>query len=163
MRWNKYDANAVVKILIDSKQNHNKLTHKQNLKIFNFPTLSWQPNRITTSRTTKKMKTFSIIFSLLGFIVKKQKTKENFIFFQLYHTFSVTKHNHTTKYNHKTYRKDNGCLRSAFHFLSIGVDVRSSTPSSVCGEMGFQVEDKMSFEAEKRRKRWGHGFARLFN
>ncbi|CBI18087.3 unnamed protein product, partial [Vitis vinifera] len=57
----------------------------QNLKIFNFPTLSWQPNRITTSRTTKKMKTFSIIFSLLGFIVKKKKNRKLYFFSTLPH------------------------------------------------------------------------------
>ncbi|CBI32434.3 unnamed protein product, partial [Vitis vinifera] len=51
-------------------------------------------------------------------------------FLQPSHTFSVTKHNHTTKYNHKTYRKHRGqwFLRSALHFLPIGVETRISTP-----------------------------------
>ncbi|CBI34013.3 unnamed protein product, partial [Vitis vinifera] len=41
----------------------------------------------------------------------------------------MTKHNHTTKYNHKTYRKHRGqwFLRSALHFLPIGVEARIST------------------------------------
>ena len=86
-----------------TKQNHNKLNHK-------------------------KMKTFSIIFSLLGFIVKKKN--EIFIFFQLSHTFSVTKHNHTTKNNHKTYRKNQRqwSLKSPLQFLPTGVEVRISPP-----------------------------------
>ena len=57
---------------------------KNGNKILNFPTLSRQPNRITTSQTTKKIKTFSIIFSLLSFIVKKN---ENFIFFTTFPHF----------------------------------------------------------------------------
>ena len=50
-----------------------------------------------------------MIFSLLGFIVKKTKT---LFFFQLPHTFLVTKHNHNTKYNHKTYKKTSGAMVS---------------------------------------------------
>ena len=66
------------------------------------------------------MKTFSIIFSLLGFIVKK-KNRKLYFFSTLPHFLGnqTQPHNHTTKYNHKTYRKGNGCLRSALHFLSI--------------------------------------------
>ena len=46
---------------------------KNGNKILNFPTLSRQPNRITTSRIVKKTKTFSIIFIILDFIVKKKR------------------------------------------------------------------------------------------
>ena len=106
---------------------------KNGNKILNFPTLSWQPNRITTSRTIKKIKTFSIIFIILDFIVKEKN--ENFNFFQLFHTFLVAKQNHN-KPNHnkkkmKTFtEKTGGNGLSDLHFTSflpIGIEARIST------------------------------------
>ena len=89
---------------------------------------------------------------------KKMKT---LFFLQLSYTFSMTKHNHTTKYNHKTYRKHRGqwSLRSAFHFLPIGVEARISTPLSACRIMGFQAEEFWCRE-EKQEGKWkgGMGF-----
>ena len=125
-------------------------------KFSTFPHFLGNQTESQQAEPQKKKKTFSIIFSLLGFIVKKN---ENFIFFQFSHTFSVTKHNHTTKYNHKTYRKHQGqwSLRFALHFLHIGVEARISIPWSTCRIMGFRVKDKMSFDAEKKTGSRGNG------
>ena len=103
---------------------------KNGNKILNFLTLSWQLNRITTSRTIKKIKTFSIIFIILNFIIKKKT--ENFNFFQLFHTFLAAKQNHN-KPNHKkkmkTFtEKTGGNGLSDLHFISFLLVLRQGSP-----------------------------------
>ena len=101
----------------------------ENFIFFNFPIVSWQPNKITTSRTTKK-KNENFLHNFQSTLFHCKEKNEIFIFFQLSHTFSVTKHNHTTKNNHKTYRKNQRqwSLKSPLQFLPTGVEVRISPP-----------------------------------
>ena len=89
------------------------------------------------------------------------KKNENFNLFQLFYTFLAAKQNHN-KPNHKKkkknenfYRKNRGqwSLRSTLHFLPIGIEARISTLWLACGKMGFGAEDKMIFEAEKKRRK----------
>ena len=121
---------------------------------FNFPTLSWQPNRITTSRTTKKIKTFSIIFSLLSFIVKKMKT----LFFYNFPTLSrwpntTTPTNITTKLKENT--RGQWCFRSALHFLPMVLRQGSPVHDHDQRAGKWVFEQRTKWVLRQRRKRAG--------
>ena len=122
-----------------TKQNHNKSNHK-------------------------KMKTFSIIFSLLSFIVKKNNNNKKFIFFQISHTFSMTKHNHTTKYNHKTYKKTSGAMVSQTctslpSYWCWGKDLHSMISVR---ENGFSGRWQNKFWGKEENRLGGNEFPLLF-
>ena len=100
------------------------------------------------------MKTFSIIFSLLGFIVKKKRK----LFFFNFPTLSrwpntTTPPNITTKLTENT--RGQWCLRSTLHFLFTGVEARITAPWSACGKMG------MSSDAENKTGMGFHFFSNI--
>ena len=84
----------------------------------------------TESQQVEPQKNENFLHNFSSTLFHCKKKNEIFIFFQLSHTFSVTKHNHTTKNNHKTYRKNQRqwSLKSPLQFLPTGVEVRISPP-----------------------------------